>query len=71
MVVVLMKNEGCNLQAAVDIVGEMCKGSIDCFKFESTQLPSWGATVDKAHCIGPLKLKDILAGKVAELKRQK
>ena len=46
MVVVLMKNEGCNLQAAVDIVGEMCKRSIDRFMFASAQLPSWGAAVD-------------------------
>ncbi|EGN99183.1 hypothetical protein SERLA73DRAFT_90456 [Serpula lacrymans var. lacrymans S7.3] len=47
MIVVLMRERGLDLQGAVDVVGNFCKGSIDRFQTERDNLPSWGEEIDR------------------------
>ncbi|KAJ6588973.1 isoprenoid synthase domain-containing protein [Mycena capillaripes] len=47
MIPVVMHEQGLDLQAAVDFVGEMCKQSIDRFNEDRAQLPSWGPKIDR------------------------
>jgi hypothetical protein len=47
MITVIMHQYGVDLQTAVDIVGNMCKTSIDRFNEERARLPSWGAKIDR------------------------
>ncbi|KII87637.1 hypothetical protein PLICRDRAFT_112279 [Plicaturopsis crispa FD-325 SS-3] len=47
MIVVVMNEQGIDLQAAVDFVGVLCKDSIDRFNRDRSNLPSWGAEIDK------------------------
>jgi hypothetical protein len=47
MISVIMHQYDVDLQTAVDIVGNMCKQSIDRFNAERARLPSWGAKVDR------------------------
>ncbi|KAJ6627882.1 isoprenoid synthase domain-containing protein [Mycena sp. CBHHK59/15] len=51
MIPVVMNEQGLNLQAAVDFVGEMCKQSIDRFQEDRAQLPSWGPKIDREVAI--------------------
>ncbi|KXN89339.1 Alpha-muurolene synthase [Leucoagaricus sp. SymC.cos] len=46
MIPVVMNERGLSLQEAVDFVGEMCKASIDRFRRERENLPSWGPEND-------------------------
>ncbi|PCH35247.1 terpenoid synthase [Wolfiporia cocos MD-104 SS10] len=46
MIVVVMRQEGLDLQAAVDFVGDLCKQSIDRFHLLRENLPSWGSELD-------------------------
>ena len=45
MITVIMHQYEVDLQTAVDIVGNMCKASIDRFNEERARLPSWGAKI--------------------------
>jgi len=47
MIAVIMYQYGVDLQTAIDIVGNMCKQSIDRFNEERSRLPSWGAKIDR------------------------
>jgi hypothetical protein len=47
MIVVVMNQEGIDLQSAVDFVGDLCKQSIDRFNYERDNLPSWGPAIDR------------------------
>ncbi|KAG6841093.1 hypothetical protein C0991_001900 [Blastosporella zonata] len=47
MIPVVMNEEGLDLQAAVDFVGNMCRQSIDRFVEDRANLPSWGPEIDK------------------------
>ena len=47
MIVVVMKQEGLDLQSAVDFVGELCQQSIDRFVADRASLPSWGPEIDR------------------------
>jgi len=47
MIAVIMYQYGVDLQTAIDIVGNMCKQSIDRFNKERSRLPSWGAKIDR------------------------
>ena len=47
MITVIMHQYGVDLQTSVDIVGNMCKASIDRFNEERARLPSWGAKIDR------------------------
>lgn len=47
MIVVVMNEQGMDLQSAVDFVGNMCKQSIDRFIENRANLPSWGSKIDK------------------------
>ncbi|KAL6306394.1 isoprenoid synthase domain-containing protein [Sparassis latifolia] len=46
MIVVVQRQEGVDLQTAVDFVGDMCKQSIDRFSALREELPSWGPELD-------------------------
>ena len=47
MITVIMHQYGVDLQTAVDIVGNMCKQSIDRFNEQRARLPSWGGKIDR------------------------
>lgn len=47
MVVVIMNEQGLDLQSAIDLVADMCRQSIDRFVIDSANLPSWGPQVDR------------------------
>ena len=47
MIPVVMNEQGLDLQSAVDLVGDLCKQSIDRFNNDKKNLPSWGAKIDK------------------------
>ncbi|KAG2061081.1 terpenoid synthase [Suillus hirtellus] len=51
IVVVLMREQGLNLQGAIDYVDRMCKGSIQRFEDNRDILPSWGEQLDKQVAI--------------------
>ena len=47
MIVVMMRQEGLDLQSAVDFVGDLCKQSIDRFTEQRANIPSWGPEIDQ------------------------
>ena len=47
MIVVMMRQEGLDLQSAVDFVGDLCKQSIDRFTEQRANIPSWGPEIDR------------------------
>ncbi|CAL1699466.1 unnamed protein product [Somion occarium] len=47
MIVVMMKQEGLDLQGAVEFVGNLCKQSIDRFVEDRGNLPSWSPEIDR------------------------
>jgi len=47
MIPVIMNEQGCDLQTAVDMVGELCRQSIDRFVEDWKNLPSWGPEIDR------------------------
>ncbi|KAH9926842.1 isoprenoid synthase domain-containing protein [Amylocystis lapponica] len=47
MIIVVQKQEGLDLQSAVDFVGDLCKQSIDRFLQLREELPSWGPELDR------------------------
>lgn len=47
MIVVVMREQGLNLQEAVDFVGALCKASIDRFEEDRQHVPSWGPETDR------------------------
>jgi hypothetical protein len=51
MISVLMREEGLNLQDAVDYVGRLCKGTIQRFEDNRNILPSWGEELDRQVAI--------------------
>lgn len=62
MIVVVMKQEGLDLQSAVDFVGELCQQSIDRFVEERANLPSWGSEIDRQVDIYVDGLADWIVG---------
>jgi hypothetical protein len=62
MIVVVMKQEGLSLQAAVDFVGELCQQSIDRFVAERASLPSWDPEIDRQVDIYVDGLADWIVG---------
>jgi hypothetical protein len=47
MIVVVMDEEGLDLQSAVDFVGCLCRQSIDRFNEDRRNIPSWGPKIDR------------------------
>ncbi|KAF8840213.1 terpene synthase [Paxillus ammoniavirescens] len=47
MIVVLAREQGLDLQGAVDYVGALCKGTIQRFEENRAMLPSWGQELDE------------------------
>ena len=47
MVSVVMQEKGLDLQQAMDLIGDYCKGCLDRFESDRQKLPSWGPEVDK------------------------
>lgn len=47
MIVVMMRQEGLDLQSAINFVGDLCKQSIDRFVDQKNNLPSWGPEIDR------------------------
>jgi len=62
MIPILIYTQGCDLQSAVDIVGELCKASVDRFVASRALLPSWGTEVDRAVEQYVLGLQDWISG---------
>ena len=62
MIVVVMQQEGLDLQSAVDFVGELCQQSIDRFVAERAMLPSWGPEIDRQVDIYVQGLADWIVG---------
>ncbi|KAF8438994.1 isoprenoid synthase domain-containing protein [Boletus edulis BED1] len=46
MIDVIMKEQGLDLQDAINVVGEYCKRAIDRFVNDRATLPSWGPAID-------------------------
>ncbi|EGO03766.1 hypothetical protein SERLA73DRAFT_175395 [Serpula lacrymans var. lacrymans S7.3] len=51
MIVVVMNEQGLDLQSSVDFVGDLCKQSIDRFNDDRDNLPSWGPEIDREVAI--------------------
>lgn len=64
MICVLMQYQGLTLQAAVDVIGDLCKASIDRFESQRHNLPSWGPEIDAQVQTYVLGLQDWIAGSV-------
>ncbi|KAF8889626.1 isoprenoid synthase domain-containing protein [Infundibulicybe gibba] len=62
MIPVVMKEEGLDLQSAVDFVGSLCKQSIDRFNDDRANLPSWGPKIDRDVAIYLDGLADWMVG---------
>ena len=62
MIVVVMQQEGLDLQSAVDFVGDLCQQSIDRFVHERENLPSWGPEIDRDVSIYVDGLRDWIVG---------
>ena len=62
MIPVVMNEQGLDLQAAVDLVGELCKQTMDQFNEDRAQLPSWGADVDRDVAVYVQGLADWIVG---------
>lgn len=62
MIVVVMQQEGLDLQSAVDFVGDLCQKSIDRFVAERAMLPSWGPEIDRQVQIYADGLADWIVG---------
>ena len=62
MIVVVMMQEGLDLQSAVDFVGHLCKQSIDRFNNDRANLPSWGPEIDRQVDIYVDGLADWIVG---------
>lgn len=62
MIVVIMRQEGLDLQSAVDFVGDLCEKSINRFIEERANLPSWGPEIDRQVNIYVDGLRDWIVG---------
>lgn len=62
MIVVVMQQEGLDLQSAVSFVGELCQQSIDRFVAERENLPSWDSEIDRQVDIYVDGLRDWIVG---------
>lgn len=62
MIVVVMQQEGLDLQSAVNFVGELCQQSIDRFVAERASMPSWGPELDRQVNIYADGLADWIVG---------
>lgn len=62
MIVVVMNQEGLDLQSAVDFVGDLCRQSIERFVAERASLPSWGPEIDSQVDIYVDGLADWIVG---------
>jgi hypothetical protein len=62
MIVVVMNEEGIDLQSAVDFVGGLCKKSIDRFNEDRGNIPSWGAKIDRDVAVYVDGLADWIVG---------
>lgn len=62
MIPVVMYQKDLSLQEAVDFVGQMCKSSIDRFKAERDNLPSWGPHIDRQVNVYVQGLADWIVG---------
>jgi Terpene synthase family 2, C-terminal metal binding len=62
MIPVVMHQEGLDIQAAVDFVGDMCKSAIDRFIEEQNYLPSWGPKIDRDLAVYIQGLADWIVG---------
>jgi hypothetical protein len=47
MIVVLTREQGLDLQSAVDYLGQLCKDTVQRFEDNRAILPSWGEQLDK------------------------
>ncbi|KAJ3793697.1 isoprenoid synthase domain-containing protein [Lentinula aff. detonsa] len=62
MIPVIMNHHSLDLQPAVDLVGQLCKQSIDRFMNDRAQLPSWGPEIDRQVKIYIDGLEDWMVG---------
>ena len=62
MIVVVMAQEGVDLQSAIDFVGSMCEQSINRFVANRANLPSWGAEINEQVAIYVDGLADWIVG---------
>ena len=63
MIPVIMHNHpGLSAQDAIDMVGEMCKRSIDRFNADRLILPNWGPAIDRQVLIYVDGLADWIVG---------
>ncbi|KAG2052387.1 terpenoid synthase [Suillus hirtellus] len=59
LIMVLMHEQGLDLQGAVDYPGQLCKSAIQCFEDNCAILPSWGEEVDRQVAIYIQGLQDL------------
>ncbi|KAH9928495.1 terpenoid synthase [Epithele typhae] len=62
MIVILMKLRGCDLQTAVDSVGDLCRQTIDAFVANQRALPSFGPKIDRDVALYVRGLQDWIVG---------
>ncbi|KAH9922479.1 isoprenoid synthase domain-containing protein [Fomitopsis serialis] len=62
MIIVVQKQQGLDLQSAVDFVGDLCKHSIDRFHFLRENLPSWDPETDQQVAVYVDGLADWITG---------
>ncbi|TBU35420.1 terpenoid synthase [Dichomitus squalens] len=62
MIVILMELRGCDLQTAIDFVGELCKQTVDTFMENQRNVPSFGPRLDRDVALYVQGLQDWIVG---------
>lgn len=62
LIAVLMREQGLDLQDAVDYSGQLCKSAIQRFEDNRAILPSWGEEVDRQVAIYIQGMQDLIVG---------
>ncbi|KAG1814749.1 isoprenoid synthase domain-containing protein [Suillus subaureus] len=62
LIAVLMREQGLDLQGAVDYSGQLCKSAIQRFEDNRTALPSWGEELDRQVAIYIQGMLDLAVG---------
>lgn len=62
LIAVLMREQGLDLQGAVDYSGQLCKSAIQRFEDNRATLPSWGEEVDRQAAIYIQGMQDLMVG---------
>lgn len=62
-----MHEKGCDLQEAVNFIGDLCRKTIDRFESDRQRVPSWGPELDSQVLVYIDGLQNWIVGEFIEL----